>query len=95
MSCSEEKLPDSAIKSRLLEAAVIGDSHLPPAFLGLTTVIFGFFFTSLTKAPLPQLLSLAGGPGRGKIVVVPSFFHLKIKKATVLLGTLSAAEILL
>uniref|UniRef100_A0A3Q3L475 Endonuclease/exonuclease/phosphatase domain-containing protein n=1 Tax=Labrus bergylta TaxID=56723 RepID=A0A3Q3L475_9LABR len=59
------------------------------------TVIFGFFFTSLTKALLPQLLSLAGRPGLGRVLVIPNVFHLRIMEATVLLGTLSAAEILL
>ena len=60
------------------------------------TVIFGFFFTSLTKVLLPQLLAcLAGQPGLGRVLVVPNFFHLRIMEATVLLGTLSAAEILL
>ena len=59
------------------------------------TVIFGFFFTSLTKALLPRLLSLAGRPGLGRVLVVPNFFHLRIMEATVLLGTLSAAEIIL
>uniref|UniRef100_A0A3Q3E9J6 Synaptotagmin-like 1 n=1 Tax=Labrus bergylta TaxID=56723 RepID=A0A3Q3E9J6_9LABR len=46
-------------------------------------------------ALLPRLLSLAGWPGLGRVLVVPNFFHLRIMEATVLLGTLSAAEILL
>uniref|UniRef100_A0A7N8WR05 Voltage-dependent T-type calcium channel subunit alpha-1G-like n=1 Tax=Mastacembelus armatus TaxID=205130 RepID=A0A7N8WR05_9TELE len=54
------------------------------------TVIFGFFFTSLIKALLPRLLSLAGRPGLGRVLVVPNFFHLRIMEATVLLGTLSS-----
>ncbi len=56
------------------------------------TVIFGFFFTSLTKALLPRQLSLAGQPALGRVLVVPNVFHLRIMEDTVLLGTLSAAE---
>ncbi len=59
------------------------------------TVIFGFFFTSLTKALLPRLLSLAGRSALGRVLVVPNVFHLRIMEATVLLGTLSAAEFFL
>ncbi len=40
------------------------------------TVIFGFFFTSLTKALLPRQLSLAGRPALGRVLVVPNVFHL-------------------
>ena len=59
------------------------------------TVIFGFFFTSLTKALLLRWLSLAGRPALGRVLVVPNVFHLRIMEATVLLGTLSAAEFFL
>ena len=46
-----------------------------------------FLFTPLTKALLPRLLSLAGQPTLGRVLVVPNFIHLKIMGATVLLGT--------
>ncbi len=57
------------------------------------TVIFGFFFTSLTKALLPRKLSLAGRPALGRVLVVPNIFHLRIMEATVLLGSLSCSRI--
>uniref|UniRef100_UPI00358EC140 phagosome assembly factor 1 isoform X2 n=1 Tax=Myxine glutinosa TaxID=7769 RepID=UPI00358EC140 len=50
----------------------------------------GFLVTSLTKALLPRLLSLAGRPALGRVLVVPNFFHLRIMEATVLLGTFNA-----
>ena len=48
----------------------------------------GFLVTSLTKALLPWL------PALGKVLVVPNFFHLRMMKATVFLGTFKAAEFL-
>ena len=45
-----------------------------------------FMVTSLTKALLPQLLSLAEQPALGRVLVVPNFFHLKMTEATVFLG---------
>ena len=55
--------------------------------------IIRFFVTSLTKAILPRLLSLAGRPALGRVLVVPSFFHLRMMEATVFLGTFNAAEL--
>ena len=55
-------------------------------------VTIGFLATSLTKAILPRLLSLAVRPARGRVLVIPNFFHLRIMEATVLLGTFNAAE---
>ena len=46
-------------------------------------VTIGFLVTSLTKALLPRLLSLAGRPALGRVLVVPNFFHLRIMEATV------------
>ena len=40
----------------------------------------------------PRLLSLTGRPALGRVPVVPNFFHLRIMKATVLLGTFNTAE---
>ncbi len=54
-----------------------------------------FLVTSLTKALLPQLLSLAGRPALGRVLVVPNFFHLQRMEATVLIGTFNAADIFL
>jgi hypothetical protein len=39
--------------------------------------------TYLTKALLPRLLSLAGMPALGRVLVVPNFFHFKMIEATV------------
>ena len=53
----------------------------------------GFLVTSLTKALLPRLLSLARRPLLGRVLVVPNFFHLRMMEATVFLGTFNAAYI--
>ena len=58
-------------------------------------VTIGFLVTSLTKALLPQSLSLDGRPALGRVLVVPNFFHLQMMEATVLIGTFKAAEIVL
>ena len=54
-----------------------------------------FLVTSLTKALLPQLLSLAGWPSLERVLVVPNFFHLRMMEATVFLETFNAADIFL
>ena len=48
--------------------------------------------TSLIKAILLRLLSLAGQPALGRVLVVPNFFHLRMMEATMFLGTFNAAE---
>ena len=58
-------------------------------------VTIGLLVTSLTKALLPQLLSFAGRPALGRVLVVPNFFHLRMMEATVFLGTFNAAEFFL
>ena len=102
MSCTEERLPSghSAIKPRLVEGCsdswLCGTfSHLPTASLELSHSDLWVLLYLSHHALLPRLLSLAGRPGLGRVLVVPNFFHLRIMEATVLLGTLSAAEILL
>ena len=55
-------------------------------------VTIGFLVTSLSKALLPRLLSLASGPALGRVLVIPNFFHLRMMEATVFLGTFNAAE---
>ena len=55
-------------------------------------VPIGFLVTSLTKILLPRLLSLAGRPAQGRVLVVPNFIHLRMMEAAVLLGTFSAAD---
>ena len=49
--------------------------------------------SSLTKALLPRLLNLAGQPVRGRVLVVPNYFHLRLMEATVFLGTFNAADL--
>ena len=56
-------------------------------------VTITFMVTSLTKALLPHLLSLAGWPSLGIILVVPNFFHLRMMEAIVFFGTFNAADI--
>lgn len=82
MSCTEERLllGHSAINFNWWRAAVIFDlvECSPISLLHLwssATVIFEFSFTSLTKALLPQLFSLGGQPGLGRVLIVPNFFH--------------------
>ena len=48
--------------------------------------------TSLTKALLSRLLSFAGRPALGRVLVVPSFFHLRMMETTVFLGTFKTAD---
>ena len=55
-------------------------------------VTIGFLVISLTQAVLPRLLSLAGRPALGRVLVVTNFFHLRMMEATVFLGTFNAAE---
>ena len=45
-----------------------------------------FLVTSLTKALLPRLLSLARRPALERVLVVPNFLHLRMMEATVFLG---------
>ena len=70
----------------LLEVSSISTEEL----WGSVRVIIGFMVTSLTKAFRPRLLSLAGQPVLGRVLVVPNFFHLRM--AIVFLGTFNAAE---
>ena len=55
-------------------------------------VTIRFLVTSLTKAFLSQLLSLAGHPALGRVLVVPNFFHLRMMENTVILGTFNAEK---
>jgi hypothetical protein len=68
-------------------------SHLHRGTLELCQSDDWFLVTSLTKALLSLLLSLAGRPALGRVLVVPNFFHLRMMEATVFLGTFNAADI--
>ena len=48
--------------------------------------------TSLTKALLPPLLSLAERLALGRDLLVPNIFHVRMMEGTVFLGTFNAAE---
>ena len=67
----------------LLEGSTISTKEL----WNSVRVTIVFLVTSLTKALLPQLLSLARRKALGRI-----FFHLRMMKATVFLGTFNDAE---
>ena len=67
-------------------------SHLHRGLLSSVRVTIGFLVTSQTKAFLPQLLSLAGRPALGRVLVVPNLFQLRMMEATVFLETFNAAE---
>ena len=45
------------------------------------------------QVPSPRLLSLAGRPSLGIVLVVPNLFHLRMMEATVFLGTFNDADI--
>ena len=49
--------------------------------------------TSMTNALLPRLLSLAGRPALGRVLVVPNFFHFRMMEAIVFLETFNAVDI--
>ena len=59
---------------------------------GALSVSIGFLVTSLTKAHLPRLLSLAGQAALRRVFVVQYFFHLRMMEATVFLWTFNARE---
>jgi hypothetical protein len=73
----------------LLEGSLISTEDLWSSY----RVTIGFLVASLTIALLPQLLSLAGWPALGRVLVAPNFFHLIMMEATVFLGTFNAADI--
>ena len=97
------------INAKKFNLGLIRPENLISHSLGVLHVFFGKlsmgFHMSCTEERLPsghsaikallRLLSLAGRPGIGRVLVIPNFFHLRIMEATVLLGTLSATEILL
>ncbi len=98
---TEERIESghTTIKPRSVECCSdvcpsVGFSHLHIWSWSSTRVTIRFLVTSLDKAVLHQLLSLAGRPALGRVLVVPNIFHLRITEATVLLGTFSAAEII-
>jgi hypothetical protein len=76
-----------------LMVVLLEGSQSPEELSSSIRVIIGFLVTSLTKALLPQLLSLARRPAQGRVLVVPNFFHWRMMETTVFLGTFNAADI--
>ena len=72
----------------LLECSLISSEELWSS----VSVAIGFLVTSLTKALLPGLLTLARWSALGSVLVVSTFFHLRMMEPTVFLGTFNAAE---
>ena len=46
------------------------------------------------QGPSPRLLSLAGRPALGRVLLVQNVFHLRMMEATVFLGAFNTAEML-
>ena len=75
----------------LLEGYLIATEEL----WSYVRVTIRFVVTSLTKALLDRLLSLAGWPALGRVLVVTNFFLLRLMEATVFLRSFNAAGMLL
>ncbi len=99
VSCTEERLPSghSAIKPRLVEGCSDGwlsttFSHLPNASLELSHSDLWVLLYLSHQGSSPPIAQFGRRSALGRVLVVPNVFHLRIMEATVLLGTLSAAE---
>ena len=79
-STKKARLRSGAERLALLEGSPISTKELWSS----VRMTNGFSVTSLTKALLAWLLSLAGRPALGTVLVVPNFFHLRMMEATVL-----------
>ena len=55
-------------------------------------ITIGFLVTSMTKALLTRLLSLARWADVGRVLVIANFFHLRMMESTLFLGTPNAAK---
>lgn len=53
----------------------------------------GLLFASLIEALILWLLGLVPWPTLGRVPLLPNFFHIRIKEATALIGTFSAADL--
>ena len=93
LSCTEEWLPSdhSTIKAWLVECC--RDGCPSGSFSYLLRGTLEFLVTSWSLPwPRPLLVSLAGRPALGWVLVVPNFFHLRMTEATVFLGTFNVAD---
>ena len=96
MPFPEEWLPSghSTIKAWLVECCrdgCLSRRFLPRGTLELSEWPSGSWSPPWPKAILPRLLSLAGWPALGNVLLAPNFFHLQMMDATVFLGTVDAA----
>lgn len=73
--------------------SLLEDSLISPLELSQSDHFGSWLVTSLNKALLPQLLSLARQPALGKVQDVPNTLPFKI--IFVLVGTVNAAEMFL
>ena len=89
MPFTEEWLPYGSATEMvvLLEGFLISTEELWSSVI----VTIGFLVTSLTKALLLRMLSLAMRPTLGRVLVVPNLFYLRMMEATVFLGTFNSA----
>ena len=55
-------------------------------------VTIGLLVSSLTNDILPRLFSLAGQSALGRVLLLPTLFHLRMMEASVVLGFFNAAE---
>ena len=86
----------STIKAWLVECCRDGClsgrfSHLEELWSSASVTI-RFLITSLTKALLPRLLSLARWPALGIVLMVANFFYSRRMEATVFLGHFNDAD---
>ena len=97
MPFTEEWLPSGHYPKGLIGAEMVvlleGSAISTEELWSSVRVTIGFFVSSLTKALLPRLLSLAGPPALGRVLVVPNVFHLRMMEATAFLGTFNAADV--
>lgn len=79
VSYAEEKFSSGHIAWGLQQWSISWNCLASPQRIsGVQPVISGFLVNSLTKAFLPQLLSLAGRPVLGRLLVDPNFFHVQL-----------------
>lgn len=63
-------------------------------WISVRVVAIGFSVNTLTETLLAWLMSLAGRPVQGRVLVIPNFFRIT-KMAPVLLGLFKALETVL
>ncbi|KAJ8404132.1 hypothetical protein AAFF_G00344820 [Aldrovandia affinis] len=101
MPFNQERLPSSHYHKGLIDGLLqrwLSFCQVLPSLQRNSEALLvatGFLVTSLTKAFLAWLLSLAGWPALRRVMVVPNVFHFTMMEPTVLLGTFNALEMFL